>query len=100
MAHRNTRVCFQVESTTNEPVLPLAFSESPFFVGKKTDATNDDIWDLPLDFRPGHGTGPTCVGDDFIRGGFKFLTLYIEDETAVGVHGKSGPGEAIAYGTE
>ncbi|KAK8136321.1 hypothetical protein PG984_004261 [Apiospora sp. TS-2023a] len=73
------RVCFQVDSVTDEPVLMLAYTESSFFVGERTDATNDDPWDLPLDFRPGKKTGKMCVGDDFLRGGFKYLTLYIDD---------------------
>ncbi|KAK8100907.1 hypothetical protein PG999_011281 [Apiospora kogelbergensis] len=50
-----------------------------FFVGERTDATNDDMWDSPLDFHPGKKTGSMCVGDDFLRGGFKYLTLYIDD---------------------
>lgn len=89
-----------MESVVDEPVLFLAFSESPFFVDKRTDATNDDEWDLPLDFQPGRSTGKMCVGDDFIRGGFKFLTLYMEDKPVFRAHGESGPGEAVAYGTE
>lgn len=80
----------------DEPVLYLAFSESPFFVGKRTDATNDDFSDLPLAFRPGHSTGAMCVAGDFIRGGFKFLTLYIEDETVSKAHGESGPDGTVA----
>lgn len=73
------RVCFQVDSVMDEPVLMLAYTESSFFVGKRTDATNDDPWDLPLDFHPAKKTGKMCVGDDFLRGGFKYLTLYIDD---------------------
>ncbi|KAK7953957.1 alpha-L-rhamnosidase A [Apiospora saccharicola] len=73
------RVCFQVDSVTDEPVLMLAYTESSFFVGERTDATNDDPWDLPLDLHPGKKTGKMCVGDDFLRGGFKYLTLYIDD---------------------
>ncbi|KAK8012674.1 hypothetical protein PG991_010049 [Apiospora marii] len=72
-------VCFQVDSVTDEPVLMLAYTESSFFVGKRTDATNDDPWDLPLDFHLGKKTGKMCVGDEFLRGGFKYLTLYIDD---------------------
>ncbi|KAK8038131.1 hypothetical protein PG994_014898 [Apiospora phragmitis] len=68
-----------VDSVTDEPVLMLAYTESSFFVGERTDATNDDQWDLPLDFHPGKRTGKMCVGDDFLRGGFKYLTLYIDD---------------------
>ncbi|KAK8034417.1 hypothetical protein PG993_009412 [Apiospora rasikravindrae] len=73
------RVCFQIDSVADEPVLMLAYTESPLFVGERTDATNDDPWDLPLEFHPGEKTGKMCVGDDFLRGGFKYLTLYIDD---------------------
>ncbi|KAK6856052.1 hypothetical protein PG995_008203 [Apiospora arundinis] len=73
------RVCFQVDSVTDEPVLMLTYTESSFFVGERTDATNDDWWDSALDFHPGKKTGKMCVGDDFLRGGFKYLTLFIDD---------------------
>ncbi|KAI0123035.1 Six-hairpin glycosidase-like protein [Xylariales sp. AK1849] len=72
------RVCFELESSAAEPVVMLAYSESSFFVGEQTDATNDEKWDLPLDFHVGNRTGSMCVDPEFIRGGFKYLTAYIE----------------------
>ncbi|KAI0007719.1 Six-hairpin glycosidase-like protein [Xylariaceae sp. FL0662B] len=73
------RVCFEVNSVTDEPVLYLAHSESSFFAGRRSDATNDEEWDLPLQFEFGNRTGSLCVDPEFIRGGFKYLTLYIDD---------------------
>ncbi|ORY71825.1 Six-hairpin glycosidase-like protein [Pseudomassariella vexata] len=72
------RVCFDVESVTDEPVLHLAYSESSLFVGEQTDATNDEKWDLPLDLHVGNRTGFVCVDPEFIRGGFKYLTVYVD----------------------
>ncbi|KAI1075879.1 Six-hairpin glycosidase-like protein [Whalleya microplaca] len=72
------RVCFEVDSVTDEPVLYLAYSESPFFVGTSSDATNDKEWDLPLPLHLGNRTGSVCVDPEFIRGAFKYLTLYID----------------------
>ncbi|KAI1847213.1 hypothetical protein JX266_006753 [Neoarthrinium moseri] len=72
------RVCFDLESSADEPVVLLSFSESPFFVGEHTDATNDEEWDLPLDLHIGNRTGTVCVDPEFNRGGFKYLTAYID----------------------
>lgn len=56
----------------------LSYSESPFFVGELTDATNDEMWDLPLELHVGNRTGTVCVDPEFIRGGFKYLTVWIQ----------------------
>ncbi|KAI5921402.1 Six-hairpin glycosidase-like protein [Camillea tinctor] len=77
------RVCLEVASAVGDPTVKLAYSESSFFVGKRSDATNDHEWDLPLPLHVGNRTGPVCVPPKFIRGGFKYLTLYIDDESPV-----------------
>jgi hypothetical protein len=70
------RVCFDVESVGNNPEVTLGYSESPFFADSVPDATTDrQERDLPLLFEFGNRTGRYCVGKDFIRGGFKYLTL-------------------------
>ncbi|KAI0600414.1 hypothetical protein F4775DRAFT_62872 [Biscogniauxia sp. FL1348] len=76
------RVCLEVASAVGEPVVKLAYSESSFFVGKRSDATNDNEWDLPLPLHVGNRTGSVCVPPEFIRGGFKYLTLYIDEASA------------------
>ncbi|KAI1635908.1 Six-hairpin glycosidase-like protein [Biscogniauxia mediterranea] len=76
------RVCLEVASAAGEPVIKLAYSESSFFVGRRSDATNDNEWDLPLPLHVGNRTGPVCVPPEFIRGGFKYLTLYIDEVPA------------------
>ncbi|XXH00082.1 hypothetical protein Hte_006424 [Hypoxylon texense] len=72
------RVCLEVDSVTDEPILNLAYSESPFFVGRQSDATNEEEWDLPLPLHLGNRTGSLCVSPEFNRGAFKYLTLYID----------------------
>lgn len=62
----------------DDPILNLAYSESPFFVGRQSDATNEEEWDLPLPFHLGNRTGALCVDPEFNRGAFKYLTLYID----------------------
>ncbi|KAI1503574.1 Six-hairpin glycosidase-like protein [Biscogniauxia marginata] len=78
------RVCLEVASVAHEPVIKLAYSESSFFVGRKSDATNDEEWDLPLPLHVGNRTGTVCVDPEFIRGGFKYLTLYIDWNPVLG----------------
>ncbi|KAH8664022.1 Six-hairpin glycosidase-like protein [Xylariales sp. PMI_506] len=72
------RVCFDLESSADQPVVKLAFSESHLFVEERSDATNDEEWDLPLDLHIGNQTGKVCVGPEYIRGAFKYLTVYID----------------------
>ncbi|PNH52045.1 hypothetical protein VD0003_g5260 [Verticillium dahliae] len=70
------RVCFDVESVGDDPELYLSYSESPLLSGKLPDATTDrSHGDLPLQIEFGTQTGVVCVGKDFVRGGFKYLTI-------------------------
>ncbi|KAL8949430.1 MAG: hypothetical protein Q9222_004453 [Ikaeria aurantiellina] len=72
------RVCFDVTYTSGI-YLALAYSESPNFAGRLPDATTDrQERDLPL-FVPIQKTGSTCVRPEFIRGAFKYLTIYIPE---------------------
>ena len=67
-------VCFQVASVVNNTFLSLTYSESPRFATVDGDATNNqNPTDLPLYF--GLQNGTNCVGSDFIRGGFRFLSI-------------------------
>ncbi|KAH6698745.1 alpha-L-rhamnosidase A [Verticillium dahliae] len=73
---RRHRVCFDVESVGDDPELYLSYSESPLLSGKLPDATTDrSHGDLPLQIEFGTQTGVVCVGKDFVRGGFKYLTI-------------------------
>ena len=55
----------------------LSYSESPFFAGRECDATGDrQARDLPLSFSIKH-TGVNCVAPGYIRGAFKYLTVYM-----------------------
>lgn len=57
----------------------MAYSESPRFAGRLPDATTDrQERDLPL-YLPIASTGVTCVRPAFIRGAFKYLTIYIPE---------------------
>ncbi|OBT61351.1 hypothetical protein VE03_09326 [Pseudogymnoascus sp. 23342-1-I1] len=68
------RVCFQVASVVNNTFLALTYSESPRYATVDGDATNNQRpADLPLYF--GLRNGTNCVGSDFIRGGFRFLSI-------------------------
>ncbi|KAM0285126.1 hypothetical protein ACHAQH_001554 [Verticillium albo-atrum] len=70
------RVCFDIESVGDDPELYLAYSESSQFAGALPDATSDRRErDLPLHVEFGNRTGVVCVGKDFVRGGFKYLTI-------------------------
>ncbi|KXH51899.1 hypothetical protein CSIM01_13676 [Colletotrichum simmondsii] len=70
------RVCFDVSSTGNDPEIYLAYSESSLYAGPQPDTTTEKLdRDLPLHFEFDDRTGTVCVGKDFIRGGFKYLTL-------------------------
>lgn len=67
-------ICFQVASVVNNTFLSLTYSESPRFATVDGDATNNQKpTDLPLYF--GLQNGMNCVGSDFIRGGFRFLSI-------------------------
>jgi hypothetical protein len=71
------RVCFEVDGIKNDPYLVLSYSESPFFAGRECDATGDrQARDLPLSFSIEH-TGVSCVAPGYIRGAFKYLTVYM-----------------------
>ncbi|KAL8776912.1 MAG: hypothetical protein Q9203_002938 [Teloschistes exilis] len=60
--------------------LALTYSESPKFAGRKSDATTDrQKFDLPLYF-PVETTGEQCVRPEFVRGAFKYLTIYIPEQ--------------------
>jgi len=75
-----TRVCFEVDSLKNDPYLVLSYSESPFFAGRETDATNDEIaMDLPLKFSIKH-KGQNCVAPGYNRGAFKYLTVFMPEK--------------------
>ncbi|KAL7625295.1 hypothetical protein AAE478_004511 [Parahypoxylon ruwenzoriense] len=90
------RICLGINSVTDEPVLNLAYSESSFFAGRQSDATNDEEWDLPLPLHPGNRTGPLCVGSEFNRGAFKYLTLYIDSIPVFRAHSKSTVGRVFS----
>ncbi|KAL9035336.1 MAG: hypothetical protein Q9180_004916 [Flavoplaca navasiana] len=74
------RACFDISSTSGSKThLALAYSESPKFAGHLPDATTDRQGrDLPL-YLPIQGAGITCVRPDFVRGAFKYLTVYIPE---------------------
>ena len=60
------------------PIVNLGYSESPFFAAPVPDATTDrKERDLPLAFPFGNKTGHICVEKEFIRGGFKYLTIQL-----------------------
>ncbi|WQF79978.1 Putative six-hairpin glycosidase superfamily, alpha-L-rhamnosidase, six-hairpin glycosidase [Colletotrichum destructivum] len=70
------RVCFDVSSAGNDPEIYLAYSESSLYAGTQPDTTTEKLErDLPLHFEFGDTTGTVCVGKEFIRGAFKYLTL-------------------------
>lgn len=72
-------VCFDVSNFENNPYLVLSYSESSFFAGKIPDATGDIVpLDLPIKI-PIRKNGETCVPDGFLRGAFKYLTIYIPE---------------------
>ena len=74
-AHSSS-VCFDVESVGGNPELNIAYSESHLFADWLPDATTDrQERDLALNFEFGDRTGTVCLGKDFVRGGFKYLTL-------------------------
>lgn len=69
-------VCFDVESVGGNPELNIAYSESHLFADWLPDATTDrQERDLALNLEFGDRTGTVCLGKDFVRGGFKYLTL-------------------------
>ncbi|KAL8865399.1 MAG: hypothetical protein Q9174_006904, partial [Haloplaca sp. 1 TL-2023] len=75
------RACFNVTSVgKSRTYLALAYSESPCFAGRLPDATTDrQERDLPL-FLPINTIGTTCVRSEFVRGAFKYLTIYIPEQ--------------------
>ncbi|KAI1337475.1 Six-hairpin glycosidase-like protein [Xylariaceae sp. FL0016] len=90
------RVCINISAAIDNPIVKLAYSESHFFVGEKSDATNDEAWDEPLSLHIRNLTGKVCVATEFNRGAFKYLTVYIDvipvlgsQNTEVGDSGRS-----------
>jgi alpha-L-rhamnosidase-like protein len=74
------RVCFDIESVGGNPEVDISYSESPLFADGEPDATTDrQERDLPLNLEFGNRTGTVCVGSDFVRGGFKYLTVQMPD---------------------
>ncbi|KAL8701531.1 MAG: hypothetical protein Q9201_004860 [Fulgogasparrea decipioides] len=72
--------CFDISSVSGaRNHIALAYSESPKFAGRLPDATTDrQERDLPL-YLPIKTTGTTCVRPEFVRGAFKYLTIYIPE---------------------
>ena len=69
--------CFDISSISHGKIyLALAYSESYRFAGHLSDASDTKARDLPL-YLPIERTGTTCVGPEFVRGAFKYLTVYI-----------------------
>lgn len=67
-------MCFEVDSVKNGPFVALTYSESPEFATVDGDATTDSLLtDIPLYFPLQNGTN--CLGPEFIRGGFKYLSI-------------------------
>ncbi|KAI9745671.1 MAG: hypothetical protein M1818_001205 [Claussenomyces sp. TS43310] len=73
------RVCIEVESLRDHPFVALSYSESPDFADKRTDATGDLERDLNLLFPLTHN-GTNCVGPEFVRGAFKYLTIHMPED--------------------
>jgi len=69
-------VCFVVNGFINDTFVALSYSESPTFADGRTDATTDQERDLNLLFPIKHN-GVNCVGKNYNRGGFKYLTIFI-----------------------
>ncbi|KAL8902529.1 MAG: hypothetical protein Q9207_004627 [Kuettlingeria erythrocarpa] len=77
------RACFDISSADKNSTtyLALAYSESPRFAGRLPDATTDrQERDLPL-YLPIEGTGTTCVRPEFVRGAFKYLSIYLPEHS-------------------
>ncbi|KAH8672812.1 Six-hairpin glycosidase-like protein [Tricladium varicosporioides] len=73
------RVCFEVNSIKHNPYVVISYSESPFFTGREPDATGDrQERDLALKYSIKH-KGQNCVGEGYIRGGFKYLTVFMPE---------------------
>ncbi|KAL9603718.1 MAG: hypothetical protein Q9219_001037 [cf. Caloplaca sp. 3 TL-2023] len=71
------RVCLDIGFVSSgKHYLALAYSESPKFVGRLSDATDREARDLPL-YLAIERNGTACVGPEFVRGAFKYLTIYI-----------------------
>lgn len=64
------------KTTTANQSIGIAFSESPHFIGRRTDGTGDRVeFDLTL-FQP-LVEGLNSLDEDHIRGAFKYVTLFI-----------------------
>lgn len=72
------RVCFEVEDVQNDPYLVLSYSESPFFAGRECDGSDESARDLPLRYAI-NKPGLNCVGGSYIRGAFKYLTIFMPE---------------------
>lgn len=63
----------------NNTFLALTYSESPTYATVDGDATNNQRpTDLPLYF--GLRNGTNCAGKDFIRGGYRFLSIRLPQD--------------------
>ncbi|KAK0719818.1 Six-hairpin glycosidase-like protein [Lasiosphaeris hirsuta] len=91
------RVCFDVRSVHGGPTVNLAYSESAWYAGPIPDATTDrQARDLPLPFAIGNQTGTVCVGSEFVRGAFKYLSITLPAES--GSEGEDGSAEGYVSG--
>ncbi|KAL8833064.1 MAG: hypothetical protein Q9170_004526 [Blastenia crenularia] len=73
------RVCFDITLiSAGKHYLALAYSESPNFAGRLSDASDVRARDLPL-YLPIKHTGKNCVRPEFVRGAFKYLTIYVPE---------------------
>lgn len=63
-------------SSSPDAVLALTFTESNLWInGKASDGTADAGLDTPLYLAVGAGPGTYTVGDEFERGGFRYLSV-------------------------
>lgn len=93
------RVCFDIQAVHGSPTVNLAFSESVLYAGPIPDATTDQLArDLPLSFAIGNQTGTRCVGSEFVRGAFKYLTITLPDESSSGTESGSAEGYVSGEG--
>ncbi|KAG0134910.1 Six-hairpin glycosidase-like protein [Tuber indicum] len=72
------RLFFEVDSatTSKHQSIGIAFSESPRFIGRRTDGTGDRVeYDL-THFQP-LKSGLNSLGQEHVRGAFKYVTLFI-----------------------
>ncbi|KAF3921515.1 hypothetical protein AA313_de0200472 [Arthrobotrys entomopaga] len=80
------RVCWSIgesstltKSATDSFKLSFGFTESPDFIGKHSDATTSEEFDLPLHqkIRAGNSTFDKI----YVRGAFKYMTIWINENS-------------------